>query len=351
MGASREILDGFEDAFLNLFQWALGQAGEDFLEARYAEQSVFGVHGFRDPVAEKHERVAGLQFEAGGCVLGLRNQPNGERAFRESFLGDTVANQERRRMAGVDEFEVAIIIKNAEEHGGVAAYFGVAAEKAIDVIEHPRGVGTEGHGGKRALQHGGEQGSAEAFAGDIGNEKGCAAFANRKDIEVVPTDGQTGQIVAIDGEMREFAEIPREKPLLNSASDIDLLFEALAFALALDQASVIQNAGGVGGQGVKNLAIQLGEGRGPARIQIEHAEKIASLDIDHGLLRVRKFDGGLAGREAFGRKTQAAASAREFYFQGASGIGFEQKAAIGVRDRDGMVQHVAEHHVQGELRV
>jgi len=72
---------------------------------------------------------------------------------------------------------------------------------------------------------------------------------------------------------------------------------------------------------------------------------------DRRLLRERKFDGGLAGREAFGRKTQAAASAREFYFQGASGIGFEQKAAIGVRDRDGMVQHVAEHHVQGELRV
>jgi len=34
-------------------------------------------------------------------------------------------------MAGVDEFEVAIIIKNAEEHGGVAAYFGVAAEKRL----------------------------------------------------------------------------------------------------------------------------------------------------------------------------------------------------------------------------
>ena len=57
------------------------------------------------------------------------------------------------------------------------------------------------------------------------------------------------------------AKILREKSLLNVAGNADFLLEALALALAFDQAGIIENACGVGGEGVQNLAVELGECR------------------------------------------------------------------------------------------
>ena len=62
--------------------------------------------------------------------------------------------------------------------------------------------------------------------------------------------------------MREFAEIAWEERLLNVAGDVDLLFEALALAFALDEAGVVQNAGGLICKGVEQLTIELGKGGG-----------------------------------------------------------------------------------------
>src|SRR5439155_11975949 len=166
--------------------------------------------------------------------------------------------------------------------------------------------------------------------------------------------------------MRVFAEIAREKSLLNVAGDIDLLLETLTFTLAFDEAGIIENAGGVGGQGVDDLAVEFRESGGTARIQIEDTEEITAFDVDHGflsagarqgvkgnhnhgaqalrddalcglqihvglrevfgddwrLLLQRELDGGLARREALGGKTKSAAASREFYFQGAGAVGF-----------------------------
>ena len=165
--------------------------------------------------------------------------------------------------------------------------------------------------------------------------------------------------------MRVFTEIAREKRLLNVARDVDLLFEALAFAFALDQARIVENAGGVGGQGVEDLAVEFRESRRTTRIQIEDAEKITVLDAGHGflstgagqsvkrnhhygaqalcddalrglqihvglcevfgddrgLLLQRELDGRLARCEAFGGKTESATASREFYFHGAGAVG------------------------------
>ena len=79
------------------------------------------------------------------------------------------------------------------------------------------------------------------------------------------------------------AEFARQQRLLNVAGDADFLLDALAFALAFDEAGVVENAGGFDGDGVENLAIEFGECSGTARIEIEHAEKIAALDVDHRL--------------------------------------------------------------------
>ena len=115
------------------------------------------------------------------------------------------------------------------------------------------------------------------------------------------------------------------------------------------------------------MTVEFRESGRTARIQIEDAEKITALDVDHGflstgagqgvkrnhdhgaqalrddalrglqihvglrevfgddrrLLLQRELDGGLARREAFRGKTKSATAPREFYFQGAGAIGFE----------------------------
>ncbi len=141
------------------------------------------------------------------------------------------------------------------------------AQKAVDVIEDSGRIRAQGHPGERALEHGGKQRGAESFAGNVGDQKSSAIVAQRKDVEVVSPYGQARIIDAIDREMRVLAEVAREQRLLNAARDVELFLHALTFALALDQSRVIQNAGGVRGEGIENLTVQLREGRGAPRIE------------------------------------------------------------------------------------
>src|SRR5258706_236731 len=261
------------------------------------------------------------------------------------------------------------------------------------MIEDARGIDAESHSGKCALKHGGENRGAKSFTGNIGDKKRGAAIAQRKNVEVVSADRQTREIESGNREMRVFAEIAWEKRLLNVSSDVDLLLEALAFALALDQARVIENVGGVAGQSVQNLAVQFGEGRRSPRIQVKDSEEITALDVDHGFLRIgaghaekryydhgaqalgndalrrlqvhvglrevfrnhrrlllqRKLDGGLAGHKAFGRKAKTPAAPCEFHSKRAAGVGFEKQAAVGIGYGDRVIHHVAQHDVERQL--
>ncbi len=177
--------------------------------------------------------------------------------------------------------------------------------------------------------------------------------------------------------------------------DVDLLFEPLAFSLLFDEACIIQNAGRVSGQCVQDLAVQLGERSRAARIHVQNAKERAAFDVEHGLLGVgarqgverndhhgaqalrhdalrrlqihvglreifrnhrrllfqRQVDGGLAGLEALRWEPQLPAAPREMDLQLSCGIGFEQHAAVGVRQRDGLVQHIGKHLVERQLRV
>ncbi len=91
-------------------------------------------------------------------------------------------------MAGVDEFQMALLIENAEEHGGVAADLRVIAQETVDMVEDARGIGAECHSGERALKHSGEKRGPKSFAGNVRDEKRGAAIAERKDIEVISSD-------------------------------------------------------------------------------------------------------------------------------------------------------------------
>src|SRR5260370_28790076 len=142
--------------------------------------------------------------------------------------------------------------------------------------EDARGIDAERHSGKSDLQHGGENRGDKSFTGNIGDKKRRAPIAEWKNVEVVSADCQAREVESGNCEMGVFAEIAREKRLLNVAGNVDLLLEALAFALAFDEAGVIENAGGVGGQGIQNLAVQFGKGRRAPRIQVKGSAKITA---------------------------------------------------------------------------
>src|SRR6266853_6989264 len=178
------------------------------------------------------------------------------------------------------------------------------------MIEDARGIDAESHSGKRALKHGGENRGAKSFTGNIGDKKRGAPIAERKNVEVVSADGQEREVESGNSEMRVFAEIAREKRLLNVAGNVDLLLEALAFALAFDEAGIVENAGSVGGQGIQNLAVKCGESRRSPRVQVKNSQEITALDVDHGFLRIgtghaekRNHDHGsqALGDDALGR--------------------------------------------------
>ena len=88
-------------------------------------------------------------------------------------------------MAGIQIFQIAVAVENAKEHRRVAANLGVLAQESIDVLENARGIGADGHARKRALQHGGQQRGAQAFAGNVGDQESGAVFVDRKHVEIV----------------------------------------------------------------------------------------------------------------------------------------------------------------------
>ena len=147
-------------------------------------------------------------------------------------------------------------------------------------MENARGIGAEGHARQRALEHGGQQRGANSLAGNVGNDEGGAVLAHRKDIEVIAAHGVTRSIDGGDGQVREIAEAARQERLLNFPRDAQFLLEALALAFALHEARIVQNAGGFDGQGVENLAIEFGKGRGAPRIEIQNAQKLPALNVN-----------------------------------------------------------------------
>ena len=368
---------------------------ERFGEARHAVQLLLHIGGFGDAVAEQDQGVAGLEVDAHGGVFCLGNQAHGERALGENFADFSAAKKQRRGMAGIEIVEVALTIDAPEKHGGVAADIGVRAQEIVDVLEDAHRIGAQGHAGERALQHGGEQRRADSLSRNVGDHEGSAVFGDREHIEVIAADGVAGSVHAGDGQVRKIAEAARQQGLLNFAGDAQFLFEALALPFALDQAGVVQDAGGFDGQGVEDLAVELGEGGGAARVQIKNAEKLPALDLDgrfrgagsrhvverdghHGaqalgndalralqrdvvLLQVSGDHAGLAvhghaqrglrGREAERGHGDAAGGTRQAMVQRSLGRGFEQQAALGVGDRNGAVQHGFEHGVQRQLRM
>src|SRR5262249_34885800 len=155
---------------------------------------------------------------------------------------DSFANQEWRRMPGVDVFEISFVVEDAKKHRGVSPDLRVIAEEAVHVTENARRVGTQRHTRQGALQKIRAQRGAKTFAGNVRNQECGAAVAEGENIEIVSTYSQAREIDAAHRKVRVVAEIFRQQGLLDVASDADFLLQALPFALAFYEASVVQNA-------------------------------------------------------------------------------------------------------------
>src|SRR5262249_33100613 len=147
---------------------------------------------------EQNENVARLELEADGGVFGLGNEADRIRTFGENVFGDAIADQEWRRMTGVDVLKMALIVEDAEKHCGVPADLGVVAEKPVDVIEDARGVGAERHSGERTLEKVGAECGTQSFTGNVREQERGASVAEGEDVEIISTDGQAREVDSAD---------------------------------------------------------------------------------------------------------------------------------------------------------
>ena len=88
-------------------------------------------------------------------------------------------------MAGLDVFEHAVAAEDADEHGGVAAHFGVAAEEAVDVVEDLHRIGAHGHAGKAPCSMVVSSAAPRPLPLTSAMRNRGAVFAHRNHIEVV----------------------------------------------------------------------------------------------------------------------------------------------------------------------
>src|SRR6266849_8558735 len=298
-------------------------------------------------------------------------------------------------MAGIGEFEAAFPVEDGKEQRGVAAEARVVAEKVINVVEHRGGILAEGHSGERALKHGGEKRRAQAFAGNVGNEKSGAIAVEPQDVKVVAPDGQARLIHARHLQVRKVLEFARQQRLLDFAGDAELLLHALPFALALHQPRVVEHARGFQRNSIESLPLEFRKCRRPAAVQIQHTEQLAAnrrvsclrrsrwrhgverndddgaqtlrddalgrLQIEVGVLHIfgddarfvfqRLPDRRLAGFEAFERKPLRARLTGQADVQLARFILPQEQAAVGISERYGLIHHVFEDRMERQLRV
>src|SRR6266404_5188841 len=271
---ARKSLNRIEYRLLEMIQGRVTAAGKGVPQARDAEQFVIGVGSFGNSITEENKSVVRLQFHASGFVFHARDEPDRSGTFCKRFGKFPTAKKQWRGMSGIDVLEFPITAENTKKHGGVFAYFRMLAQEIIDVIKNSRRIGAHGHAGKRALEHRREQGCAESLAGNVRDQEGSAVIAHRKYVEVVATDGETRKINTAHGKMRVIAKTTREKSLLNVACDGEFLLETLTLAFILDQAGIIQNAGGFDGERVQDLAFEFGKSGHATGIQIDDAQKM-----------------------------------------------------------------------------
>ncbi len=107
-GPACKCLNGSKNGLLKLIQWRRVMAGQNVGKPGIAIHLV-GVIGETTvtPSAEEHQRIVQFKFNIFRDVFGFGHQAHRKRALGVKLGHFSVTNQQRRRMARIEIFEVA----------------------------------------------------------------------------------------------------------------------------------------------------------------------------------------------------------------------------------------------------
>ena len=247
-----------------------------------AELDACWVFGFGDAVAEEYQAGAGGQCERHGVEGGVGQETDGNVSIEDRGYV-TVLDEERRDVAAVDEFELAILFVVEGYEGNVLPAVDAGAEEGVDGSDGvEEGDVTSGLGVHHALDDGGEQGSGHTFAGDIGDD-GYEAIIDGDDVVEVAADFGAGDGLGHDFCVREGRKITGDDALLDGGSDLHLVADEVGGTLGLDQASIFDEVGCFSRDGVEDVAADAVESAGlEAAVEIEEAEEAVGVVAAQG---------------------------------------------------------------------
>jgi hypothetical protein len=222
--------DTVENLFFHFLQGQLGGLANDFTEAFDAQHVALLVETFGEAVGVNHEAIAGLDGDNDGGVLayGVFDQAENGAAGFEKARGLAGLNDHGGRMAGVGKFEGAIVAVEARGNHREIKHrrSDIAEHEAIEVVHH----GAE-RDAAFDLRHGfgvdaiGDEGRADAVAGNVADEK-AERILPRRDQSEVAANCANGLIVGGDIDAAPGESRGREA-LLHAGSEQKILFDFL----------------------------------------------------------------------------------------------------------------------------
>ena len=126
-----------------------------------------------------------------------------------------------------------------------------------------------------ALQGRGEDGGRDSFAGDVGEDEG-EIFVIGDDVEEVASDLFARDGTGGDAGVGEVGDFDRHEILLDAGGDVEFFAVAAGVFFGDGELGVVDEGGGLGGDGLEEIVIDLGELAGvEAAVEIEDAEDFA----------------------------------------------------------------------------
>src|SRR4029079_13852085 len=90
-----ELVHRRNTGLLQLLAWRVFLSSENLLKARDTEQFFLRIRSFGNPIAEKNQRLTGLQLRSSRRVCGLGDESYWERSFGKQFANLSTTHQQR----------------------------------------------------------------------------------------------------------------------------------------------------------------------------------------------------------------------------------------------------------------
>src|SRR5579872_2977867 len=231
-----------------------------------------------------------MDLERSGLERRAVDEPDRQVGFREARAA--VGVEERRDMAAVDVIEAAVRSEAQDAHGGVLLDV-LAADIAVDDFSD----GGEGlaRGELRidqALQSGGQDRGGDSLAGDVGDDHGEGVVV-LDDVEEIASHFAAGDGARGDLRPGKGGQAGGHEAALDFGGDVQLFAVAALALFGQGELRVVDEGGGVGGDGAEQVVVHLGEAaRLEAAVEIEEAEEVGVAGAALAVFAQRDTDDG-----------------------------------------------------------